>query len=123
VEFGGSKPLILTQNHVQIMAENLSRLCEAMCDNDYYICKREDVSFRMNTTGSYRVARMFVDKNSISLKLSELRYLLNMFYIIQNQLTLYLQAMQDVISYAKSALHSITYIEPGPLASKEILYY
>jgi hypothetical protein len=85
------------------MAENLSRLCEAMCDNDYYICKSEDASFRMNTTSSYGVARVFVNKNSISLKLSELRYLLNIFYIVQNQLTLYSQVMHDVMSYAESA--------------------
>jgi hypothetical protein len=88
VEFGGSKllPLVLTAEYVATLAERLPRLVEAMCQNEHYQCRSEEKVFRLNTTGSYRVARLTLDKNWISFKLHELRNLQYIFYMITNQL-------------------------------------
>ena len=59
-----------------------------------YSCK-DDV-FRLSTTGRYRVARLYLDKQYISFKLSELHYLLNMFHAVQNQQTMYILALPDI---------------------------
>ena len=45
-----------------------------------------DGDFRLKTTGSYKVARMYLDKEYISLKLGELQHLSSMFYVVQSQL-------------------------------------
>jgi len=90
VEFGGSKikPVLLTQQYVATMADCLPRICKAMCDNEQY--GRSDAPFRLNTTGCYRIARFYMDKNYVPLKFQELRYLQNMFHIVQNQLNSYI---------------------------------
>ena len=67
----GKMPIILTDQHVANMAEHLALFCEAMCGNEYYICK--DGEFRMNTTGGYRVARLYLDEDYIRFKLTEFR--------------------------------------------------
>jgi coenzyme F420-reducing hydrogenase alpha subunit len=56
------------------------------------------------------------------LKFQELRYLLNMFHVIQNQLSLYTLAVPDVLSYSIHALSSITYVQPGLSASINVNY-
>jgi hypothetical protein len=58
-----------------------------MCDGEQYSCK--DGVFRLPTTGTYRVARVYHDKQYVSLKLQELQHLLNMFYVSQGQLETY----------------------------------
>jgi hypothetical protein len=102
------------------MADNLARLCDALCDGEQYSCK--DGAFRMTTTGNYRVARMYLDKQSFPLKFQELQYLLNMFHVIQNQLTLYTVGVPDVLSYSIHALSSTTYVEPGLNANINVNY-
>jgi len=61
-EFGGAKklPLLLNVQQLQTMAENISALCDALSANVYYV--KKDGEFRMNTTGSYRVARVYLGK-------------------------------------------------------------
>jgi hypothetical protein len=49
-------PIILTDQHVRTMAEHLSRLYDALCRDEYSICR--DGDFRMNSEGGYRVARV-----------------------------------------------------------------
>jgi len=122
VEFGGPKlkPIILTDHHVATLAECLPRVCQSMCDNEQYGCS--DGAFRLNTTGNLRVVRMYIEKEYITLKFQELRYLLYMFSVVQNQLNSYIAALPDVMTYVTSALTSSTYIEPPPTASKQILY-
>jgi hypothetical protein len=87
VKFGGSgiRPIILTEQHVASMAQQLPSLCEAMCGDEQYSWK--DGVLSLTTIGSYKTARLYLDKQYINYKLHELRYLLNMFHVIQNQLT------------------------------------
>jgi len=60
-EFGGAKklPLLLTVQQLQTLAENIAALCDALSRNEYYM---KGGDFRMNTTGSYRVARVYLGK-------------------------------------------------------------
>ena len=102
------------------MAECLPRICEAMCGDAQYTCS--DGAFRLNTTGSYRVARLFIEKQYITLKYLELRYLLHMFSVVQNQMNSYISALPDVMKYVIGALSSNTYFQPSRTASKLILY-
>jgi len=61
VEFGGSKikPVIIDPQHVETMVACLPRICEAMCDNGQF--SWSDGAFRLNTVGSSRVARLYVE--------------------------------------------------------------
>ena len=125
MEFGHVKRenptfLVLNDRHVKALAEILLRICESMCGGEDY--GHSDCDFRLNITGSWRVARMTVDKQYISLKLVELQHLSRMFYVVQNQLDAYTNAMPDVLSYVTAALSSTAYIEPAPNASKHIVY-
>ena len=77
VELGGTRllPLVLTAEYVNIVAERLPGLVEAMCRKEHFQRRSEDKDFRMNSTGSYRFARLTLDKHWISLKLQERRNL------------------------------------------------
>jgi len=122
VEFGGSKIklVLLADQYVATMADCPPRIWHYICDNEQY--GRSDGSFRLNTTGSYRVTRLYMDKYYVALKFQELRYLQNMFHISQTQLTSYIAALPDVMTYVISALSSTTYVEPAANASNVILY-
>ena len=76
------------------MADCLPRICESLCDNEQY--GHSDCPFRLNTTGSYRIARLYIHKHYVELKFQELRYLQNMFHVVQNQLNSYITALTDV---------------------------
>jgi hypothetical protein len=91
-----------------------------MCGNEQYSWK-DDV-FRLTTIGSYKTARHYLDKQYINYKLHELQVLSNMLHIIQNQLSIYTDAMPDVMAYSITALTSVDYVEPTPYMSKRILY-
>jgi hypothetical protein len=95
-------------------------LSEAICDDEQYQCK--DGVFRLTTIGSYKIARLYLDKQYINYKLHEFHVLSNMFHVIQNQLTIYTFAMPDVMAYSISSLTSVDYVEPTPEMSKRILY-
>ena len=82
----------------------------------------KDNVFRITTTGRYRVARLYLDKRYTNIKLSELRYLLNMFHVGQNQQTLYILALPDVMTYRTVPFSSPSYVAPAPNISKLILY-
>jgi len=72
----------------------------------------------MNTSGSYRTARIYLDRQYISLKLVELQCLSRVFYVVQNQLNAYTVSLPDVLAYVNVALTSINYVEPTPNTSK-----
>jgi hypothetical protein len=95
-------------------------ICEAMCQGEYYSC--HDGVFRLNMTGCFRVVRLTLDIEFMSLKLQELIYLRNIFYIIRNLLTLYTDTLPDVMSYVLAEQSFIEYIEPVSNASKHILF-
>ena len=124
VEFGGAKLLrmLLTSDHVALMAERLPALVEAMCQNEQHRFISDDGAFRINTTGSYRVARVTLDKQYLSFKLHELRNLLFVLYMIRNQLLVYTEASSDVQYYVNTAMTSDNYIEPAPTASPHVIY-
>ena len=65
VEFGGPriKPVILADQHVATLAECLPRICAAMCDDEQFAFS--DGIFRLTTTESYRIARLYFDKHYI----------------------------------------------------------
>ena len=58
------------------LAENVPRICKVMWGGEHYSCK--DDTFHLNMIGRYRVARMYLDKQYISFKLTGLQYLKNM---------------------------------------------
>lgn len=122
VELGGPrvKSILLTDQHVTTLAECLPRICEAMYANTQYSCS--DGAFRLNTTGNLGVARLYIQKEYITLKFEELRRLSNMISVVRNQMNAYISALPDVMTYVIGALSSSSYIEPSPTASKQILY-
>ena len=77
----------------------------------------------MNTTGSYRVARVYLGKQYLTFTFEELGYLAYIIYMIHNQMTFYIAAMTDMIAYIDTAHSSTTYVEPHSNANKSINYY
>lgn len=122
MEFGGqlSKPIALPEQHVSTLAENMQRICEAMCGSKHYICK--DDTFHLNTTGSYRVARMYLDKQYIRFKLTEFQYLKNMLHVVRKKQSLYVLALPDVMAYTTAALSSTEYVASFPNVSTYVNY-
>jgi hypothetical protein len=116
----GNKSLTLTERHVTTMVQRLPSLCEAMCGDEQYSWK--DGVFRLTTIGSYKTAILHLDKQYINYKLHELQVLSNMLHVIQNQLSIYTDAMPDVMSYSITALTSVDYVEPTNDMSQRILY-
>ena len=76
----------------------------------------------MNTTGSYRFARVYLGKQHMTFTY-ELRNLAYIMYMIENQMTFYIAAMTDVIAYIDTAHGSTTYVEPHSNADKSMNYY
>jgi len=80
----------------------------------------------MSSSSTYKSAVISLsnkNKKSINLKLSEMRHLSYIFFMIQNQLIKYTEAMSDVINYVLTALGSTSYVEPPANASENILYF
>ena len=92
-----------------------------MCGNEQYGWKEGD--FRLNTTGSYRITLLYLDKQYIGLRLGDLQYLSRMFHVVQNQMNVYnlslslFLSLPDVLAYVTVALTSVNYVEPAPNAS------
>jgi len=103
------------------MAANIAALCDALSTNEYYT--KKDGDFRMNTTGSYRVVRVYLGKQYLKFTYEDLRNLAYIMYMIQNQMTFYISAMTDVIACIDTAHSSTTYVEPHSNADKSINYY
>ena len=124
VEFGCAKllPMLHMSDYVALMFEYLPTLVEAMCQNEEHRCLSDDVAFRINTTGSYRFARVTLDKQNLSIKLHELRNILYIFYMFRNQLLMYTQALSGVQSYLNALMISDNYVEPAPTASSYIIF-
>ena len=91
-----------------------------MCSNEQYGYK--EGNFRLKTTGSHWIARLYLDKQCISLTLVYLQYLSRMFHVIQNQLNAYSVSLPDVLAYVTVALTSFNYVKTSPNASKHIVY-
>jgi len=102
------------------MAECLPRICEFICGKEQYGCK--EGYFSLNTTGSYRIARLYLGKQYIGLRLGDLQYLSRMFHVLQNQLKVYTLSLPNILAYVTIALTSVNYVQPAPNASKHIVY-
>jgi hypothetical protein len=63
IEALDKNPLLYTEQHVRLMAEQLPAQCEALCNNEHYICREDD--FKMNTAAGYLVACVSVGKQYI----------------------------------------------------------
>jgi len=66
-------PLLLNAPQLQTMADNIASLCNALATNEHFSTK--DGDFKMNTTGSYTIARVYLDKQFFSFTYEELRNL------------------------------------------------
>jgi hypothetical protein len=95
-------------------------MCDSLCINESTTFKDGDL--KLTTTGSLKVAKLYLGKTYNSLKLQKLRYLRYMFYIVHNQQILYMSALSDVVSYVTTAQSSSNYIDPPPNASNHVLY-
>lgn len=84
VEFGAPRrtPVVLTSYYLSTLSQHLPKLCENMCNNQTYACKK--LLFRLQAS-----ATVTYDKQSISLRLNELNYLLVTFVTLENQLARY----------------------------------
>jgi len=91
-----------------------------MCGNEQYVCK--DGAFRLNTIGNNGVARLYLEKQYISVRLADLQYLREMFHVVQNQLNVYTLCLPDVLSFVTVALTSANYLEPATYASRHIMF-
>jgi len=122
-EFGGAKklPLLLNAQQLQTMADNTATMRNALSTNEHYAKNKGD--FKMNTTGSYRVARVYLGKHYLTFTYEELRNLAYIMYMIQNQITFYIAAMTNVMAYIDTVHTSATYLRPPSTADKSINYY
>ena len=91
-----------------------------MCRGEHYTFK-EDL-FRLQSAGTYRAARMYLDKQFVSFKFADLLCIMNMLHFLQYQQTKYILLQNDVMAYAFAALGSIEFVEPPPTATNLILY-
>jgi len=65
-EFGGAKKLhlLLDAHQLQKMAENIAALRNALFTNEHF--SKKDGDFKTNTTGSYKIARVYLSKPYLS---------------------------------------------------------
>jgi len=105
---------------VKTLAEHLPAQCEALCRDEFF--KVLDGDLKMSSSSTFKSAVISQsnkkNKKSINFKLSELRHLSYIFFMIQNQFYKYTEAMSDVINYVRTAIGSTSYVEPPANASK-----
>ena len=80
-----------------------------------------DGELKLQTTGTYHAARVYLDKKYISLQHRIASYDYK-FHVVLNQKILYLRPLSDVMTYARAAQHSTVYVETATSANKSILY-
>jgi hypothetical protein len=99
----------------------ISRPCATLSTNEHF--SNKDGDFKMNTTGSYTVARVYLGKTYVTFTFEELRNLAYLMYVIQNQMTYYIAAITDVMAYIGTAHVSDIFVEPSSTSDKSINYY
>ena len=107
VELGGCGkiPILLADTHMRFLAEHLPRQITGLCTNVHYACS-DEAGLRMNSTGSFRFARVYLAQQFISMKLHELRNLNYILPMVISQHNRYTEAMPDVMNYVTAALYS-----------------
>ena len=119
---GGPKTLILSHEQMDALAETLPTLWEDICTGEAGGRRCESGAFRLDVTRSRRAARLYVDSQFISLTSRDIEYLSRVFSIVQQQLRDYIVALQDVLPHITATVTSVTYVEPTPEASKNIIF-
>jgi hypothetical protein len=124
VEFGGSriKPITLNEKQVTTLAVHLPRLYQELYSAGGFHVKADD-DFAISTTASNNVARFSMSGQRIQFKVAELRYLKDMFYIVQNQLTHYISALPDLMTYVAQVIGSTEFVKPAVNMSPNISYH
>jgi hypothetical protein len=100
--------------------DNLPNLRDALCRNETFTC-RDDL-FRLQTTATVGVAKMYLGKSFINFRLHELRNLMDVSPFIADQQTKYILAQNHVIQYTVAALRSTEFVDPPPTATNLILF-
>ena len=57
------------------------------------------------------------------IKLNDLRYLADIFPLVENRLVKYTEAMPDVMNFVLATLNSTSSVDPPANASNNVLYY
>ena len=63
------------------------------------------------------------NRKSVYMKLNDLRYLANIFPMVENQLLKYTEALPSVMNFVLATLNSTSSVEPPADVSNNILYY
>jgi hypothetical protein len=122
VEFGGARinPTTLTEKQVSTLSEHLSGgLCQQLCKGSGFRIKI-DYNLTLSTYASQTITRFAMGGRRINFKVTESRHLQDMFYIVQNQLHYYTQALPDLLTYVNQVLSSTQYVIPNPNMSPNI---
>jgi hypothetical protein len=120
VRRGGSKPIVLANEHVDRLAE---RPPKVLCETGGSGSDASDTFRLIPIRRSGGAARLYLNAQYINLTSEDLRYLARMFHIVHKQLRDYIIALPDVLSYVTASLTSTSYIEPAPNASHHINYH
>ena len=79
-------------------------------------------NFWLQTTRNRGSVRLCLGVEYISLTQPDMDYLVRVIRLVEQQLSDYIIALPDVLSYVISSLTSVSYVEPVPDASKNIDY-
>jgi hypothetical protein len=118
----GPKTIILSDEHVDAMAEGLPMLRDAMSGGnplDGIGCKGG--VWRLHVARSPVISKLYFDTHYISLTLLDIENFSRLFIVVQQQLRDYVVATPDVLPYVSNALTSVTYVDPCPNAGKTLI--
>ena len=126
IRSSGSKAIVLTDEQVYTLAQCLPTIADAMCKEGKEVTpviNCESGNFRLGTPKrSHGLTSLYVGSEYICLKSMDLHYLTRMFNIVHLQLSYYVLALPDLLSYVTMSLTSVVYVEPMPNASTIINY-
>jgi hypothetical protein len=113
VEFGGSriKPITLNEKQVATLAVHLPRLHQELCNASGFQVKVDD-NFAISSAAANNIAKFTMGDQRMQFKVADLRYLKDIFYRVQNQLTYYTIALPDLMSYVNQVIGSTEYVNP-----------
>jgi hypothetical protein len=81
-----------------------------------------DAMFRLQTTATVGVAKMYLGRSFINLKLNEQQDLLSLSPFCADQQTKYILAQNDVVQFTVAALGSTEFVESYPTATNLVLF-
>jgi len=117
---GGSKSIILKDEHIDTLADCLPKMLVSNCGSGAAECLSG--AFRLSLPKNYGPARLYFGTQYISLTILDLQYFARMFHIVQQQLREYTPVLPDVLSYVISSVTSVTYFQTVHNASDLIDY-